>query len=390
VRPSPWQLHFATKTNLGGYFLDKLLKLYSDTQHVERQQQKRELGWQLGLNVLSSLVAGVAFVLVVVAAFSGQLSLGDITLYVSTIASVQTGLQQLISAITRLGESSLFYSYYTDLLALPNVLPAATEPVSVTKLSSGIELRHVSFRYDDDYSWVLHDVNLFIPAGQCLALVGLNGAGKTTLVKLLTRLYDPTEGQILWNGMDIRHFEIEAFRQHIGVIFQDYVRYDLTIEENIGLGNVTQLNNLHRIQRAARQADLHEDIKKMPNGYETPLGFMFADRGKGADLSGGQWQKLATARLFMRDEAELLILDEPTAALDARAEFETYQHFTELTDGRTSVLISHRFSTVRMADCIAVLQDGKIAEIGSHEALMARDGHYARLFKLQAEGYQRA
>jgi ATP-binding cassette subfamily B protein len=217
-------------------------------------------------------------------------------------------------------------------------------------------------------------------------LVGLNGAGKTTLVKLLTRLYDPTDGQILWNGIDIREFDPAELRQRIGTIFQDFMRYDLTVHENIGLGNLVKIDDRSWIQHAARHTGIHDNIIQLPKGYETELSCMFTEEEQGIDLSGGQWQKVATARMFAR-EADLLILDEPTAALDAQAEHETYSHFTKLVSNCTSILISHRFSTVCMADTIAVLDNGRITEHGSHDYLMNLNGTYASLYKLQAKSY---
>jgi ATP-binding cassette subfamily B protein len=214
----------------------------------------------------------------------------------------------------------------------------------------------------------------------------LNGAGKTTLVKLLTRLYDPTEGQILWDGIDIREFDLDDLRRHIGAIFQDFVRYNLTARENIGVGEVAYIEDLPRVVDAAEDVGIHELIMGMPEQYETILSRWLVEDTTGVDLSGGQWQKVGTARMFMR-AADFLILDEPTAALDAQAEFETYERFVELVSGRTCVLISHRFSTVRMADLIAVLEDGIITEYGSHEELMARPATYAKLYNMQAERY---
>lgn len=236
---------------------------------------------------------------------------------------------------------------------------------------------------------MLRDINLCIPAGQCLALVGLNGAGKTTLVKLLTRLYDPTEGQILWDGIDLREFDPVELRCHMGAIFQDFIRYDLTVQENIGLGDVERIKQSEAIRQAANKAGIHKLVERLPQGYDTILSrwLVGKDTGAGADLSGGEWQKIALARMFMRD-ADMLMLDEPTAALDAQAEYDLYSSFVELMAGRTSLLITHRFSTVRMADAVAVLEQGQITEYGSHTELVARKGTYAHLYQMQAERYQ--
>lgn len=371
---------------LGPYFLQKLLDLYQRVHQEQRRQDQREVRWELGLSLLASGVATVAFVLIVQAAFAGRLTLGDITLYVSAVAAVQSALNGLLSAIAGLHESVLFHSYFQALQALPPALPVPAPPRPVPPLITGIELRHVSFRYHPEQPWVLRDINLTIPAGSCLALVGLNGAGKTTLVKLLTRLYDPTEGQILWDGIDIRAFDPVLFRQRLGALFQDFMRYDLTVRENIGLSNLDQIHDLAQIQKAAQQANIHDELLRLPQGYETELSRMFAEEDQGFDLSGGQWQKVATARLFNRP-ADLLILDEPTAALDAEAEYELYHHFTALLAGRTSLLISHRFSTVRMATAIAVLEEGRISEYGPHDHLLRLNGAYARLYNMQAESY---
>jgi ATP-binding cassette, subfamily B, bacterial len=273
------------------------------------------------------------------------------------------------------------------LMALPSDIPPPEPAQPVPPLTKGIELRNVSFRYAESRPWVLRHANLFIPAGQCLALVGLNGAGKTTLVKLLTRLYDVSEGEILWDGIDIRCFEPADLRQQMGVIFQDFARYNLTLRENIGLGDVAHLDNEARIRQAGRQAGLADVIQKLPRGYDTVLSRWLVEEAEaGADLSGGQWQKIALARMFMRDAA-FCILDEPTAALDAQAEHEIFEQFVALTAARTCLLISHRFSTVGMADVVAVLENGRITEYGSHADLMATGRSYARLYRMQANKY---
>jgi ATP-binding cassette subfamily B protein len=372
--------------NLANFFLNQFLETTREVQASQRQQQVKELRWRVGLGVLSSVVSGVALIVVVLQAFSGRIGLGDVTLYLSAFGGVQGALSDLINSFTDLNENVLFFSHYTNLLALPPLIPIANPTRPVPPLQRGIELRNVSFRYSEQHPYVLKDINLLLPKGKCLALVGLNGAGKTTLVKLLARLYDPDEGQILWDGIDIREFDPKELRQHMGAIFQDFVRYDLTAQENIGLGNIDEIHNLPRIQKAAQEVGVHQMIEEMPQGYKTILSRWLVEEGTGVDLSGGQWQKIAIARMFMR-QADFLILDEPTASLDAQAEYEIYSHFLNLIRGRTSMLISHRFSTVRIADLIAVLEDGKIVECGTHEELVASGSTYAKLYTLQASQY---
>jgi len=242
----------------------------------------------------------------------------------------------------------------------------------------------VSFRYEGHDDWALRDVNLTIGPGEKIALVGPNGAGKTTLIKLLARLYDPTEGQILFNGVDLRDLDPGELRRRIGVIFQDFVHYHLAASENIGFGQIEALGDRPRIEASAVKSGAHPVITALPEGYETILGRWFA---KGRDLSGGEWQKIALGRAFMRS-CDILVLDEPTAALDAENEYQVFQQFRQLTEEKMAILISHRFSTVRMADRIYVLDDGQLREQGTHEELLARDGIYARLFTLQAQSYR--
>jgi ATP-binding cassette subfamily B protein len=249
----------------------------------------------------------------------------------------------------------------------------------------GIRFEHVTFKYPDAEQPALVDVNLHIKPGESLALVGENGSGKTTLIKLLTRLYSPTSGRITLDGQDLREWDEAALRDRIGVIFQDFARYQLMVGENIGAGDVRHFEDEARWREAGDKGMAAPIVESLPSGYRTQLGKWF---NEGRELSGGQWQKIALSRAFMRSRADILVLDEPTAAMDAAAEATVYEHFRALTKGRIAILISHRFSTVRMADQIVVLQDGGIVERGSHEELMRLDGHYAHLFKLQAKGYR--
>ncbi len=326
-----------------------------------------------------------AFGWVVYRTLNGELTLGDLTLYMTVLRQSQGSFQGLFFSIGEIYEGSLYMSNLFNFLGLaPKVKPPdQTRPVP-SPFRQGIEFQDVSFQYPGRTEWALHHLNLKIGPEEKLALVGSNGAGKTTLVKLLTRLYEPTEGRILLDGVDLHDYDMAELRQHIGVIFQDFVRYQATARENIGFGQVESLDDETKVLAAARRGGGDTVVAELPQGYDTTLGRMF---DQGYELSGGQWQKIALSRAFMR-ESEVLVLDEPTSALDAEREYEIFQRFRELTRGKMALLISHRFSTVRMADRIAVLEDGKILELGSHQELLQLDGTYARLFNLQAEGYR--
>jgi ATP-binding cassette subfamily B protein len=286
-------------------------------------------------------------------------------------------------------ENNLYLSTLFELLAFTPSVANPERPVPLKRpFEQGIEFRHVTFSYPEAERPALHDVSFTIKSGETLAVVGRNGAGKTTLVKLLARLYDPQEGQILVNGRDIREYDLTELRSEIGVIFQDYVRYQLTAQENIGLGKLPYLEDRATVEIAAAKSGADEVIDKLSEKYDTMLGNMFkVIGGEGHELSGGEWQKIALARAFMRN-SQLLILDEPTAALDAKAEYELFRQIRELRRGRTTIFISHRFSTVRLADHILVLEDGGVIEYGDHAELLALNGHYAELFNLQAESYR--
>jgi ATP-binding cassette, subfamily B, bacterial len=294
-------------------------------------------------------------------------------------------VSNILSGIGSTYENSLFLSNLFSFLAFAPELPVRPDPLPVPHpIREGIVLDHVSFRYPGTEKWVLEDISFAIRPGETVALVGANGAGKTTLVKLLTRLYDPTEGSITIDGIDLRDFDPGELRSHVGVIFQDYVKYQLTAGENIGFGRIEAIEDTGRIERSAVEAGADVVIGALPQGYDTPLGRWFQD---GQELSIGQWQKVALARAFMRD-ADLLILDEPTSSLDVRSEYEVFRAFDELTAAKMAVLISHRFSTVRMAGRIVVIEDGRVIENGTHDELILRGGRYYELFDMQAASYR--
>ena len=366
--------------NLGETLLGRYHALFWKFHAEDRAIAMRRTLASLGWGVLTNLSYYASYAWIIWRAVAEAISLGDMTMYVAVFRQAQTTFRSLLDGLSRLYENNLF-SY----LALEPAMPvSASGRRAPSPIREGIEFRGVSFRYPGTEAWVLQDVNLHIRPGKRIALVGPNGAGKTTLVKLLTRLYDPTEGQILLDGVDLREYDLTSLRQHTGVIFQDFVRYHLTARENIGFGQVEALEDRARVVSAAEKGGAHPIIESLPEGYEARLGRRWE---KGHELSGGEWQKVALSRAFMRD-AEVLVLDEPTASLDAEAEYGVFRRFGELTAGKIAVLISHRFSTVRMADRIVVLEGGCITEMGSHEELLARGGTYAHLFTLQAQAYR--
>jgi ATP-binding cassette, subfamily B, bacterial len=315
-------------------------------------------------------------------------------MFAIAMIGVQGSISGLIASLAQLAQSMLLLSHYDDVVSIGPDLPLAGQPRPLPALREGIEVRDVWFRYDEDHPWVLQGLSLYIPCGQPAALVGLNGAGKSTLVKLLCRFYDPARGAILWDGTDIRDVAPAELRQRMGTVFQDYMSYDLTVAENIGLGDLALLGDDGRIRGAAELAGADAAISRLPQGYGTMLSRMFspaADQEKpetGVILSGGQWQRLALARGLMRADRDMLILDEPSSGLDAEAEHAIHQRLRSLGAGRTSLLISHRLSSVRDASVIYVLSGGRVVEQGTHEELMTAAGEYHRLFTLQANGYQ--
>lgn len=369
--------------NIAGFFIEKYQRLRKETNESYREQQKAELKFGLVDTIFNHTISSLCFIYVVFEAFQRHITVGDITFYMSALITIQSSLSNLIFVVPKLREGVRFFTYYDELQNQAiEERKAFTSSRSIPPLQEGIELRHVSFRYDQNHSWVLKDVNLFLQQGKCLALVGKNGAGKSTLIKLLSRLYDPTEGEILWDGIDIRHFDIQELRRKIGVIMQDFCRFELTIKENIGLGRIEELNNDQLIHMAAKKTGVDKIVNTFPQSYNTILSRSLFNSDQGIDLSGGQWQKIAIARMFMRD-ADMFILDEPTSSLDPQAEYEISEQFVELVKNRTSLLVSHRLSTVKLADLIAVIEDGHLIEYGSHNDLFGNSSAYTKLYEVQ-------
>ena len=370
---------------LKGFLSERFTRLWDQIYEENVDLSRRRLIAGALLSIVGTVGYYSAYVYVIWRALIGAISIGTLTALTGAIVQVSGNIQQIFSTLSGIADQALFL---TDLLAFfemqptirskPNALPA---PRPITR---GFEFRNVSFSYPGTSRLVLDRLNFQLRPGERVALIGENGQGKTTIVKLITRLYDPTEGQILLDGVDLREYDLEDLYRETGVIFQDFMRYELTARENIAVGKIEQVGDLHLLQNAAFKSLAHEVVEKLPSRYEQMLGRRFEG---GVDLSGGEWQKLALARAYLRD-AQLLILDEPTASLDARSECEVFQRFSELTAGKMALFISHRFSTVRMADRIVVLENGRIAEEGSHNELASLGGRYAEMFEMQAASYR--
>jgi ATP-binding cassette subfamily B protein len=371
--------------DLSGFIINRFktlsLKFYEDNRRIAVQRSV----WGTIFALLGSAGYYGAYVYILASTVAGNITIGELTFLAGSFRQMRSLLEGILTRFTTVSQGAIYLRDFFEFFEIePKIHNAQSSLPFPNPIKQGFTFEDVGFRYLNSERWANRHLSFTLHPGEKLALVGENGAGKTTLVKLLCRLYDPTEGRILLDGHDLKEYDLNELRLNTGIIFQDFLRYQMTFSQNIAAGKITEKENEELIKVAAHLSLADELAQKMPNGYEQMLGKRFAE---GVELSGGEWQKVAIARAYMRD-AQLLILDEPTSALDARAEFEVFERFTELTKGHMAVLISHRFSTVRMADRILVLNKGELAEIGSHEELLSKNGRYSELFQLQAMGYR--
>jgi ATP-binding cassette subfamily B protein len=371
--------------NLSGFLIDRFRQLsekfYRDNK---RLAIKRSL-WGTTFSLIGTAGYYAAYVYIIFKTIQHKITIGDLTFLAGSFRQLRSLLDSILSRFTSVSQGAIYLKDFFDFFKIEPVIKLKSEARPFpAKIESGFTFENVGFKYTNSEQWAIRHLNFTLHASEKLALVGENGAGKTTLVKLLARLYDPAEGRIMLDGYDLKEYDLLDLRKNVGVIFQDFIRYQMTVAQNVSVGNIEEKENRDLIINASKKSLADLLIQKLPNKYEQALGKRF---NQGVELSGGEWQKIALARAYMKN-AQLLILDEPTSSLDARAEYEVFQRFAELTKGKTAVLISHRFSTVRMADRILVLDKGELLEYGSHQELLSRNGRYAELFKLQAMGYQ--
>jgi len=370
---------------LSGFLTDRFRELSDKFYTANSRLSAKRAVWGTLFAGLGSAGYYGAYVYIIARAVNGSLSIGDLTFLAGSFRQLRALMEGILLRFTSVSQGAIYLSDLFEYFEIQPRIATAPKPRPFPRpIREGFTFENVGFKYTNSEKWANRHLSFTLQAGEKLALVGENGAGKTTLVKLLARLYDPTEGRILLDGYDLREYDLLELRREIGVIFQDYLRFQMTIAQNIAIGKIDQKENRSLIEDAAKQSLANTVAEKLPSGYDQMLGRKF---NKGTELSGGEWQKIALARAYIRD-AQVLILDEPTAALDARAEYEVFQRFADLTQGKSAILISHRFSTVRMADRILVLEKGELLEIGSHEELLEKDGRYAELFQLQAAGYR--
>ncbi|MFI5824192.1 ABC transporter ATP-binding protein [Streptomyces rishiriensis] len=380
--------------DIGGQLCARMTREKVKANSVRARLDRQELGAQTLAGLVTASSAGAAVIWAVLAALSGRISLGDVSLMMASVAGVQSAGSGLMRDIAKSHQQLLMFRHYLSIVDGAPDLPVPQKPSPVPALSSGIEFRDVWFRYSPEHPWALRGVSFRLGHGRCLALVGRNGAGKSTIVKLLCRMYDPERGAILWDGVDLRELDPPELRRRIGAVFQDYMTYDLSAYENIALGDLPNASP-ERVTEAAQRSGADTFVRELPRGYDTLLSRIFfqgdeedGDGDRGVTLSGGQWQRLAIARAYLRGRQDLLILDEPSSGLDAETEARIHRQLREYRGSRTSVLISHRLGSVREADELLVVDDGEVAEQGTHDELIAHGGLYAGMFAAQAEGYQ--
>ncbi|WP_309144325.1 ABC transporter ATP-binding protein [Streptomyces sp. BR123] len=380
----------------GSFFRERMLDDRRLADSFQRGLARRALRWGGLLGIAGAALAGAALTWAVHAAWGGELTVGDVSMLIAAVAGVQFAVSGLVETVAKAHNSLLVFEHYVAVVDSDSDVTLPAAPLAAGALKQGIEIRDVWFRYSDDGPWVLRGVDLYIPYGSTVGLVGKNGAGKSTLVKLLCRFHDPTQGTIHWDGVDIRHIAPEELRRRIGAVFQDYMFYDLSAGENIGIGDIDHIADEDRVHRAAERAGIHEVVAGLPFGYDTLLSRIFfseddkKDPKTGVMLSGGQWQRIALARGLMREERDFLILDEPTSGLDPEAEKDVSSRLAAHRTSRTTLLITHRLGSIRDADHIAVLSSGQVSELGTHDELIASGGDYADLFAMQADGYIRS
>ncbi len=371
--------------NLSGFLIDRFKMLSNKFYDDNKKLSVKRASWGILFALLGSLGYYAAYVVMIIKTVEGALTVGTLTFLAGSFRQLRSLLEGILSRFTSVSQGAIYLRDFFDFFEIQPKIKAAPKPVPFPNpIRQGITFEDVGFKYHNSDKWANRHLSFTLHAGEKLALVGENGAGKTTLVKLMARLYDPVEGRILLDGIDLREYDIMDLRKNTGIIFQDYLRYQLSFAQNIAVGNIDEQDNRPLIKMSAEKSLANLLADRLPQKYDQALGRRF---NNGIELSGGEWQKVALARAYMK-EAQILILDEPTSALDARAEYSVFQRFAELSKGKTAVLISHRFSTVRMADRILVLDQGQIIEMGSHEELVNKNGHYAELFLLQAQGYK--
>ena len=371
--------------NLSGFIISRFRHLSNRFYAQNKKLAIRRTAWGALLAILGSAGYYSAYVFIIGQTVTGAITIGSLTFLAGSFRQLRGLMETILLRFNSVSQGAVYLQDFFDFFEIQPTIVTSTRPLPFPNpIKQGFTFDDVGFRYANSEKWANRHINFTLHPGEKIALVGENGAGKTTLVKLLARLYDPTEGRILLDGVDLKEYDLNELRIQIGVIFQDFIRYQMSVSQNIAVGNIIEQDNEELITESSKQSLAHTMIERLPQKYEQMLGRRF---NNGIELSGGEWQKIALARAYMKD-AQLLILDEPTAALDARAEYEVFQRFADLTKGKSAVLISHRFSTVRMADRIIVLENGRLIEMGNHQQLLEIDGRYAELFGLQAMGYR--